>query len=29
MEYYNELIEETIKKHNAKIYGNLRDFLLN
>ena len=28
MQCYNQLINETIKQHNAKIYGNLRDFLL-
>ena len=27
MEGYNKLIDETIKQHNAKIYGSLRDFL--
>ena len=28
MKGYNKLIDETIKQHNAKIYGSLRDYLL-
>lgn len=29
MTYYNELIDETIRMHNEKIYGELNTFLMN